>query len=99
MSNENEMAVTDLFQYLSKMKNKLTRRKINTAFDNIEEFLAKGGGNLTFMQFQRLFLVFEVYKKWINELKTEEFRSLTINNDTVHDHAVKYLVYKTIKAL
>lgn len=98
-SNEKGKPVTDLYQYLTKLKNKLLRRKKTSALDNIDEFLANGGGDLTFMQFQRLFLVFEVYKKWLAELLTEEFRPLTTKSATVRDHAVKYLVYKTIKAL
>lgn len=91
---------TDFYRYLVKVKSKAGKRKANMrAKANVEDFLSMGGGMLTFLQFQRLFLVFEVYKRWLKELEVDSFCSFAPNQLTVKDHAIWYLVYKTIRML
>lgn len=91
---------TDLYKYMMTMRSKLSRRKgsVNAASrDNLEEFLTKGGGDFTFKQFQRLFLVFEIYKRWQMELGLGDLRSFRPSQIKVRDHAVWYLIYKSIR--
>lgn len=91
---------TDLDKYLSVLKTKIKKRKgFDNARGNIEEFLGRGGGSLTFMQFQRVFLVFEVYKQWLEKLGDNDFLPFNPNKMTVRDHAMWYLLYKTIRVI
>lgn len=91
---------TDLDKYLSELKNKIKKRKgFGIARGNIEEFLGIGGGGLTFMQFQRVFLVFEVYKQWLEKLGDNDLLPFNPNKMTVRDHAMWYLIYKTIRVI
>ena len=98
-SGENNMH-TDLFRYLRRLESKLKKSKRNSlAKSNIKEFYNNWGGELTFLQFQRIYLIFEVYKKWLEILGTEEFRPFKPQSMTERDHAVWYLVYKTIRVI
>lgn len=93
---------TDLYSYLVKVKTMAKRRNVanySSSIENIDEFISKGWGNLTFNQFQRLFLVFEVYKQWLVELGSEEFRYFTALPHNPREHAIWYLIYKTIRIL
>lgn len=91
---------TDLYKYLNRLKSRAGRRKkYARAIANVEEFLSSDGGVLTFLQFQRLFLVFEVYKRWMQELGDDEYRSFSSEQMTIRDHSIWYLVYKTIRML
>lgn len=91
---------TDLYGYLKKLESKLHKRKgYSLAKSNIEEFWNNWGGELSFMQFQRIYLVFEVYTKWLEILGTEEFKPFKPQNMTERDHALWYLVYKTIRVI
>lgn len=92
---------TDLYTFLAKVKTIAKRKKTGSpnGIEMIDEFISKGGGALTFNQFQRLFLVFEVYKQWLAELKTEKFRQFETTPRNPREHAVWYLVYKTIRIL
>lgn len=91
---------TDLYDYLKKLESKLHKRKgYSLAKSNIEEFWNNWGGELTFMQFQRIYLVFEVYTKWLEILGTEEFKPFNSQTMTERDHALWYLVYKTIRVI
>ena len=97
-----EKQETDLYSFLVTVKTIAKKQKTTTfsnGIKNIDEFISKGGGNLTFNQFQRLFLVFEVYKQWLVELGTDEFREFDIFPSNPRDHAIWYLVYKTIRIL
>ena len=49
------------------------------------------------MQFQRLYLVFEVYLQWLSKLGKEPFKPFNPDKMTIRDHAVWYLIYKTIR--
>ena len=91
---------TDLYGYLKKLESKLNKRKgYSLAKSNIDEFWKNWGGELSFMQFQRIYLVFEVYTKWLEMLGTEEFKPFNPQNMTERDHALWYLVYKTIRVI
>lgn len=92
---------TDLYTFLVKVKTIAKRQKTDYShgIEKLDEFIAKGGGSLTFNQFQRLFLVFEVYKQWLIELGTDEFRQFEIEPYSTREHAIWYLVYKTIRIL
>lgn len=88
---------TDLFTYLTR----ITRNK-SKAWDlsrkNISVFLSRGGGELTFLQFQRLFLVFEVYSEWTKRLGWH-FSFPSLSSRSPKDLAIFYLVYKTIRII
>lgn len=89
---------TDLCVFLNTLKTKKYKRKnYPNVKKKINEFLRKGGGDLTFMQFQRLYLVFEVYLQWLSKLENEPFKPFNPDIMTVRDHAVWYLIYKTIR--
>lgn len=93
---------TDLYSYLVTViviakRRKGADKRYSTKY--IDEFINKGGGSLTFNQFQRLFLVYEVYKQWLIELGTEEFRQFGVLPNNPREHAIWYLVYKTIRIL
>lgn len=89
---------TDLDDYLNKLKKqKFKCKEYPNVKGNINEFLRKGGGHFTFMQFQRLYLVFEVYQQWLLKLENEPFKPFKPDRMTVRDHAVWYLIYKTIR--
>ena len=91
---------TDLDKYLSVLKLRIKKHKnVSTARGNINDFLDRGGGGLTFMQFQRVFLVFEVYKQWLERLGEEGIRPFKADKMTVRDHAIWYLLYKTIRVI
>lgn len=93
---------TDLSLYLSKIKAKIARRKSPESVViryNVDDFLAKGGSVFTFKQFQRLYLVFEIYKNWLTELGLGDIQSFLLNQITVRDHAIWYLIYKTIRVI
>lgn len=99
--SHNPSEKTDLYALLDKVRTIAKSRKedMPNVVGNIEEFVSKGGGNLTFNQFQRLFLVFEVYKQWLVELKTDEFKQFGLEPGNPREHAIWYLVYKTIRIL
>lgn len=92
---------TDLYILLDKVRSIAKSRKVDTphVVENIEEFVSNGGGDLTFNQFQRLFLVYEVYKQWLLKLQTEEFKQIGLEPSNPREHAIWYLVYKTIRIL
>lgn len=93
---------TDLNFFLVKIKTIAKRRKATDCshvIKNIDEFISNGGSNLTFNQFQRLFLIFEIYKHWLAELGTEVFRQFESEPRNPKEHAIWYLVYKTIRIL
>jgi hypothetical protein len=91
---------TDLCKYLNTLKTKKYKQKdYPNVKEKINEFLSKGGGELTFMQFQRLYLVFEVYLQWLSKLENESLKPFKPNKMTVRDHAVWYLIYKTIRMI
>lgn len=91
---------TDLEDYLNRLKKQKYKRKdYPNVKRKINEFLRKGGRYLTFLQFQRLYLVFEVYQQWLLKLKTEPFKPFKLDRMTVRDHAVWYLIYKTIRMI
>ena len=93
---------TDLYKYLTSLRAKLSRRKgtdIAAVRNKIEDFQTFGGGVFTFRQFQRLFLVFEIYKRWQKELGLGDLRSFLPSQISVRDHAIWYLIYKTVRVL
>ena len=93
---------TDLYKYLTSLRAKLSRRKgadIAAVRNKIEDFQTFGGGVFTFRQFQRLFLVFEIYKRWQKELGLGDLRSFHPSQISVRDHAIWYLIYKTVRVL
>lgn len=97
-SNPNK---TDFSEYLSKILRKAGNKKYGSGIAkvNIERFLKSGGGNLTFLQFQRLYLVYELYVHWLTELGIERFTGFDIGPHDAKEHAIWYLVYKTIRIL
>lgn len=91
---------TDLYVYLAFMKAKTRKKSMLDAHSSIELFLSRGGGRLTFLQFQRLYLVYEVYARWraSNHIKAE-FRTFNFLNMSLLDRALWYLLYKTIRII
>lgn len=101
-ASDSTMQNTDMYSFLVKVKTIAKRQKTTEyshCIENIDEFISKGGANLTFNQFQRLFLIFEVYKQWLAELGTEVFRQFESKPRNPREHAIWYLVYKTIRIL
>ena len=101
LSEEKKVDVpTDLSTYLSRMMEETVAKKHKTALQNIRTFLRHGGGQLTFLQFQRLFLIYEIYKRWISYNHPPiEFLPIHFQDMNLMDHAVWYLVYKTIRVI
>lgn len=52
---------TDLYEYLQALKKRAKSRRLTNVCQNIERFLGSEGRELTFLQFQRIYLVFEVF--------------------------------------
>lgn len=92
---------TDLRTYLTKIKNKANKQKSVKieAINNIDRFMANGGWDLTYMQFQRLYLIFEIYKRWLKDLGEQDIDSFSVKPESHKAHAIWYLVYKTIRIL
>lgn len=96
-----DLPKTDFSEYLSKILRKAGNKKSYSAVAkaNIERFLHSGGGHLTYMQFQRLYLVFELYVRWLKELGDGRFMGFVRGPQNAEEHAIWYLVYKTIRIL
>lgn len=93
-------APTDLSIYLTRMKDETESKKHKTAHQNIRTFLRHGGGQLTFLQFQRIFLIYEVYRRWSsNNQPSIEFKPIHFHDINLLDRAVWYLIYKTIRVI
>lgn len=90
---------TDLSRYLILLGRTTVLKRWEHARRNLELFSRNNGGALTFLQFQRLYLVFEVFKRWRQEIRDIEFRTLPPEEATVKDHLVWYLIYKTIRVI
>ena len=101
LTEENkDSAPTDLSMYLTRMKKEAGTKKHKSALQNIRTFLRHGGGQLTFLQFQRLFLIYEVYRRWCSYNQPSiEFTPIHFQDMTLMDHAVWYLIYKTIRVI
>lgn len=94
---------TDFGSYLAKIRY-LVRQgnyKSPIAMRNVNLMIGNGGGKLNFIQFQRLYLVFEICKRWARELKLDidSCFPLMFSENDPKNHAFWYLVYKTIKVL
>lgn len=94
---------TDFGQYLKKIKTLVQKRqgKSSVSANNIQKMIAKGGGALTFLQFQRIYLVYEIMVRWMRLLKIDDslIFPLTFSTDNPINHALWYLTYKTIKVI
>ncbi len=99
-TEKNDKAPTDLSDYLTRMEKETEDVKQETALQNIRNFLGHGGGQLTFLQFQRLFLVYEIYLRWSSHnWPVIKFTPIHFQDMTFMDHAVWYLIYKTIRVI
>lgn len=98
--DEEKVPDTDLYFYLAFMKAKTKKKSLLDAHNSIEQFLARGGARLTFLQFQRLYLIYEIYARWraSNHVKAE-FRTFNFQNLSLLDRAVWYLIYKTVRVI
>ena len=98
--DEEKVPDTDLYKYLAFMKAKTRKRSSLDAHSSIEQFLARGGARLTFLQFQRLYLIYEIYARWraSNHVRVE-FRTFTFQDLSLMDRAMWYLIYKTIRVI
>ena len=92
---------TDFNRYLRKIQDILQQ---GSYYSNAEENVKRMCQDveiLTFSQFQRLFLVYEIYNRWAMELhiniNNHIFESIAESN--IKDHALRYLIYKTIKVI
>lgn len=84
---------TDLAKYLDRLK------KYKDCRQNIAKFIANRGDRLHFLQFQRLYLIYEIYKKWneiIPNIECSLFSNVILG---AKEHAVAYLIYKTIRII
>lgn len=93
------LSKTDLSKYFARILKKAANEKSGSveAKASIERFLANGGGHLTYMQFQRLYLVYELYVRWLAELGGERFTGFVNGPANAKEQAIWYLVYKTIR--
>lgn len=94
---------TDFGLYLTKLK-PLIKKGYNDSSEsakNIQKIIENGGNELTFLQFQRIFLVYEIMVRWMKNLELEfsSFFPLSLFNDNPIDHALWYLTYETIKVI
>lgn len=94
---------TDFGQYLKKLKTQIQKSNERSPLStsNIRKVIEKGGGSLTFLQFQRIFLVYEIANLWIDLLGLDKhsFFPVMFSGNKPIDHALWYLTYKTIKVL
>lgn len=94
---------TDFGQYLKKIKAHVQKKQVQSLDpdSNIQDMIAQGGDELTFLQFQRIYLVYEIMARWIKELRinNNEIFPLTFTTDNPINHALWYLTYKTIKVI
>ena len=92
---------TDLSEYLHAVMGRAKKKIWETARKNLVEFVQQGGECLTFLQFQRLFLVYEVFKYWRTKLGKKDmvFPFSPTKSFSRIEHAFCYLIYKTIRIL
>lgn len=89
---------TDLDKYFKLMESSILSHAINKQLrSKIEDARSRLAG-MTFCQFQRIVLVYEVWKKW-NELKTDQVSFCTVAPTTKEPmpYAINYLIYKTLR--
>lgn len=101
LSGEKKVDVpTDLSTYLARMKEETRVKKHKKAHQSIRTFLRHGGGQLTFLQFQRIFLIYEIYQRWVSYNRPSiEFTAIHFQDMNLMDHAIWYLIYKTIRVI
>jgi len=94
---------TDFRLYLKKIIAHVQKKHEQSSVpaNNIQNMIAKGGGELTFLQFQRIYLVYEIMVRWMKELRIDNslIFPLTFKTDNPINHALWYLTYKTIKVI
>ncbi|MBD5235795.1 MAG: AAA family ATPase [Barnesiella sp.] len=92
-----DTSTTDLGEYFKQITGPLKLYSIGKElFVKIKGIQKKLNG-ITFLQFQRIVLVYEVWKKWI-ELKpySLSFCTVTPTGTDLLSYAINYLIYKTI---
>lgn len=94
---------TDFRLYLKKIIAHVQKKHEQSSVlaNNIQNMIAKGGGELTFLQFQRIYLVYEIMVRWMEELGIDNslIFPLTFKAGNPINHALWYLTYKTIKVI
>ena len=88
--------LTDLYSYLVYLSGLKLRKEWRNVKGSIDEFTHHRGGILSFQQFQRLYLVYEVLLKWRAYLGIDYYIPLN-SNPSPKECAVSYLIYKTIR--
>ena len=91
---------TDLSEYLNRMRNETRERRQKLSNQKIRNFIRHGGGRLTFLQFQRIYLIYEIYQRWCYRYpQAIKFGSVQFRDMSLLNHAVWYLIYKTIRVI
>ena len=88
---------TDMQEYFQLMAGQMgNRQNYNQLRPRIEDAQARLG-DITFRQFQRIVLVYEVWKKW-SELRADSVSLCTVapTGKELLPYAINYLIYKTI---